>query len=219
MYQGTIWQYRWFVPFDLQGLKKLAGGDDIFLSQLDQFFSEYNYNHSNQPDLQVPGIYNATKQPWKSQKLFRELLLDTVVQQYFNNNSKGVDPYVGRIYQNQPKAYLRTMDDDAGTLSSWFVLRSIGLTPANIGEPVYYLTAPIFETVQIKKQDGGVLEIRVENYDKDNYYIESVTIDGKPLKRNWLTQTEILKSKNLIFRTSSVPNKKWGIKNQWISNI
>jgi putative alpha-1,2-mannosidase len=37
------------------------------------------------------------------------------------------------------------MDDDSGTMSSWFVLRSMGLSPANIGDPIYYVTAPILE--------------------------------------------------------------------------
>ena len=79
MYQGTVWQYRWFVPFDVSGLKKLTGGEVSFLKQLDQFFAEDNYNHANQHDLQVLGLYNASSQPWKSQKLFRNIMLDTVV--------------------------------------------------------------------------------------------------------------------------------------------
>ncbi|WP_262709005.1 glycoside hydrolase family 92 protein [Flavobacterium hiemivividum] len=62
----------------------------LFLKQLDQFFAEDNYNYANQPDLQVPGLYNASSQPWKSQKLFRNILLDTVVQTYFNENAFGI---------------------------------------------------------------------------------------------------------------------------------
>jgi putative alpha-1,2-mannosidase len=219
LYQGTIWQYRWFVPFDLKGLKNLAGGEEEFIKQLDQFFEENNYNHANQPDLQVPGIYNATSQPWKSQKLFRNILLDTVVQNYFNDNSKGIDPYIGRIYQNKPKAYLRTMDDDAGTMSSWFVMRSIGLSPANIGSPVYYLTAPIFKSVKFEWEQGNPFKIIVSNYDKDNFYIDSATLNGKPLKRNWLTNQEIMNGGDLIIKTSSEPNKEWGIENPWVSSI
>ncbi|WBL24329.1 glycoside hydrolase domain-containing protein [Zunongwangia sp. HGR-M22] len=219
LYQGTIWQYRWFVPFDIAGLKKLTGNEDEFLKQLDQFFNDNNYNHANQPDLQVPGLYNATKQPWKSQKLFRELLLDTVVQNYFNNNSKGVDPYVGRIYKLQPKSYLRTMDDDAGTMSSWFVMRSLGLSPANVGDPIYYLTAPIFKSIKIKVDNDNSFTIRVKNYHKDHFYIQSAYLNGVKIERNWLTQDEIRKGGDLILETSSKPNKKWGIKNQWISNL
>lgn len=219
LYQGTIWQYRWFVPFDVDGLKQLAGGEDAFIQQLDRFFDENNYNHANQPDLQVPGLYNATKEPWKSQKLFRDLLLDTVVQCYFNDNSKGIDPYVGRIYKNQPRAYLRTMDDDAGTMSSWFVLRSLGFSAANVGSPVYYLTAPVFENVKIDWGNGQYFEIEVKNYDKDNFYIKSAELDGKELNRNWLTQDEILNGEKLVIETSAEPNKNWGLENQFVTSV
>jgi putative alpha-1,2-mannosidase len=217
MYQGTVWQYRWFVPFDVSGLKKLTGGEVSFLKQLDQFFAEDNYNHANQPDLQVPGLYNASSQPWKSQKLFRNIMLDTVVQAYFNENSKGVDSYIGRIYKNEPQAYLRTMDDDAGTMSSWFVMRSIGLSPANIGSPIYYLTAPIFESVKLNWENGKLFHIKVSNYNKDHFYIQSVRLNGQALRRNWLTQEEITNGGTLIIDTGALPNKNWGIEDQWIS--
>ncbi|HCQ75222.1 MAG TPA: alpha-mannosidase [Leeuwenhoekiella sp.] len=219
LYQGTIWQYRWFVPWDVNGLQDLIGGAEAFEGQLDQFFEEFNYNHANQPDLQVPGLYNATRQPWKSQKLFREILLDTVVQTYFNDNSKGIDPYVGRIYQNKPKAYLRTMDDDAGTMSSWFVLHGMGLSVANVGSPVYYLTAPIFKEVNLNLATGKTFKISVRNYNKDHFYVKSVTLNGKPLNRNWLTHEELTSGGNLIIETADTPNKDWGTQNTFITKV
>jgi putative alpha-1,2-mannosidase len=219
LYQGTIWQYRWFVPYDIQGLKDLIGGEEQFINELDQFFEENNYNHANQPDLQVPGLYNATNQPWKSQKLFRNIMLDTVIQNYFNNNSKGTDPYIGRIYKNQPKAYLRTMDDDAGTMSSWFVMRSIGLSPSNIGTPIYYLTAPIFEKVSINYPNQKKFEIEVKNYNKDHFYIKSATFNGKELNQNWIRHKDIVNGGKLIFETSSVPNINWGTTNTFVTEI
>ena len=219
LYQGTLWQYRWFVPFDVAGLKELIGGDETYTKQLDQFFAEFNYNQANQPDLQVPGMYNASKQPWKSQKLFRNIMLDTVTQFYFNNNSKGIDPYIGRIYKNQPRAYIRTMDDDLGTMSSWFVLRAMGLSAANVGEPIYYLTAPIFKTVSLHGEGGKSFNITVKNYNKDHFYIQSATLNGEELKRNWLTHKEIMDGGELILEVSDTPNKSWGIENQWISSL
>jgi putative alpha-1,2-mannosidase len=219
LYQGTILQYRWFVPFDVIGLKKLIGGDDEFVNQLDDFFGSYSYNHANQPDLQVPGMYNASKQPWKSQKLYRNIMLDTVVQHYFNDNSKGVDPFIGRIYNNKPRAYLRTMDDDSGTMSSWFVMRSLGFSPANVGSPVYYLTAPIFKSISINFANNKSLNINVINYHKDNFYVKSVVYNGKKIKRNWLTHEEIINGGELQIETSSEPNLEWGTKEQWISKV
>ena len=219
LYQGTIWQYRWFVPWDVKGLKDLTGGEKEFVEQLDQFFSEFNYNHANQPDLQVPGLYNATVEPWKSQKLFRNILLDPVVQTYFNDNSKGVDPYVGRIYQNKPKAYLRTMDDDAGTMSSWFVLHSIGLTVANVGSPVYYITAPIFKEVNLKLNEKASFKIKVKNYDEEHFYIQSAMLNGQSINRNWITQEEIMQGGELIIETGEFPNKAWGVEKVYVTQV
>jgi putative alpha-1,2-mannosidase len=207
------------VPFDVKGLKALIGGENSFVAQLDQFFDGDNYNHANQPDLQVPGLYNASSQPWKSQKLYRNLLLDIVIQSYFNDNSKGIDSYIGRIYKNEPQAYVRTMDDDSGTMSSWFVMRSIGLSAANVGDPIYYLTAPIFKTVTFQWENKKFFTIEVKNYNKDNFYIKSANLNGKVLERNWLTQGEIQAGGLLILETSTEPNKQWGIKNQWISTV
>jgi len=144
-------------------------------------------------------------------------MLDTMVQTYFNDNSKGIDSYIGRIYKNEPQAYVRTMDDDAGTMSSWFVMRSIGLSPANIGSPIYYLTAPIFEYVKLNWENGKSFQIRVSNYNKENFYVHSVQLNGHSLNRNWLTQEEISNGGTLIIETGTVPNEKWGIENQWIS--
>ncbi|WP_147676679.1 glycoside hydrolase domain-containing protein [Algibacter pacificus] len=219
LYQGTILQYRWFVPFDVKGLKELTGGEIAFTNQLDYFFNSNSYNHANQPDLQVPGMYNASKQPWKSQKLYRNIMLDTVVQNYFNNNSKGVDPFIGKIYNNKPRAYLRTMDDDSGTMSSWFVMRSLGISPANVGSPIYYLTAPIFKSVSINFPNHKILNINVKNYHKDHFYVKSVILNGKKINRNWLTHKELINGGSLEIETAAKPNVEWGVKAPWISAL
>jgi putative alpha-1,2-mannosidase len=65
MYQGTVWQYRWFVPFIW--IKGRNGWREELYFTIRSIFAEDNYNHANQPDLQVPGMYNASTQPWKSQ--------------------------------------------------------------------------------------------------------------------------------------------------------
>jgi putative alpha-1,2-mannosidase len=42
-----------------------------------------------------------------------------------------------------------------------------------------------------------------------NEYIESVTLNGKPLKSLAISQEEISKGAHLDFRLSSKPNEKW----------
>ena len=217
LYQGTIWQYRWNVPFDIKGLQALAGGEAAFRQQLDAFFGGDYYNHANETDLQAPTLYNATGQPWKSQALVHQLAADTVVQHYFNDNSRGIDPYIGRIYQNQPQAYLRTMDDDAGAMSAWYVLAACGLLPACVGEPVYYLNLPLFQQVTLQVAAKKPLVIQVENYAPGRRYIRAARLNGRPLGRCWLTHQELAAGGSLVFVAGDAPNESWGIQQPWVS--
>lgn len=217
LYQGTIWQYRWNVPFDVRGLQELMGGEAEFRQQLDQFFGGDYYNHANETDLQAPTLYNATEQPWKSQALVHQLAADTVVQHYFNDNSRGIDPYVGRIYQNQPQAYLRTMDDDAGAMSAWYVLAACGVLPACVGQPVYYLNLPLFEKITLQTAARQPLVIEVENYAPARCYIQAARLNGKPLTRNWLTHQELAAGGTLVFVAADAPNPAWGLQQRWLS--
>jgi putative alpha-1,2-mannosidase len=218
MYQGTIWQYRWFVPFDIKGLIAQSGGENGFLEQLDTFFGKDLYNHANEPDIQVPYLYNATGQAWKSQAVIRRYAQDTVVQYYFNDNSRGIDPFIDRVYRNQPDALIRTMDDDAGAMSAWYVLAASGLSPACVGWPVWYLHVPLFPDVTFNIQ-GKPFTIQVKNFAKANAYIHTVTLNGKPLSRTWLTQEEIMKGGKLVIEAAAVPNKILGADNVWLTAL
>lgn len=218
LYQGTIWQYRWAVPFDVRGLQQMMGGEVAFRRQLDEFFAGDYYNHANETDLQAPALYNATLEPWKSQALLHQLAVDTVVQHYFNDNSRGIDPYIGRIYQNQPQAYLRTMDDDAGAMSAWYVLTACGLMPACVGQPVYYLSLPLFPEVKMQVGAKNSLVIQTKDYAPKRRYIQQAWLNGKPLTRNWLTHRELTAGGTLLLQASDVPNPAWGRQNPWVSS-
>ncbi len=218
LYQGTIWQYRWFVPFDLKGLIELTGNEESYLKQLNYFFDNDLYNHANEPDLQVPLMYNITQEPWKSQELIHRFAVDTVIQYYFNDNSKGIDPFIDKVYKNEPKAYIRTMDDDGGAMSAWFILASSGLSPACVGWPIYYLNVPLFKTFIFNFGNQKSLKISVENFEDKNKYIQKVTLNDKEIDRNYLTQQEIIKGGKLVITATDKPTK-WGTKNQWVSSI
>jgi putative alpha-1,2-mannosidase len=218
LYQGTLRQYRWAVPFDVEGLIALTGGKDQFTEQLDVFFDHDYFNRTNEPDLQTQMLYLGSNKPWKYQSLVHQLAVDTVIQHYFNDNSRGVGSFIDRVYKNDPKAYIRTMDDDAGAMSSWFVLTAIGIQPACVGSPIYYLNVPLFESIVIKSGKTP-LSITVNNYNTENIYIQKVTLNGKSLDRTWITHDEIQNGGELIITASKMPNIKLGVNNLWISHI
>lgn len=216
LYQGTIWQYRWFVPFDIKGLIELNGSLQDFENQLDLFFNQHYYNHANQPDLQTSNLYNATANPYKSQALIHKLLIGESIQYYFNDNSRGIDPYIGRIYKNEPQAFLRTMDDDLGTMSAWFVLRSMGLSAVNVGSDKFYWNAPLFSQLSIRKENNTFLKITNANR---LTYIDDVQIGGKEYEKNYISYKKLLQSSQITFKTNNNPNKQWPKEPVWISNI
>ncbi len=206
MYQGTVWQYRWLVPYDIKGLINLSGGEEQFIKELDVFFGKDFYTHTNEPDIQASILYNATRQTWKSQKLMNKLGLATVVEHYFNTNERGIGSYVGKIYNNRPQAFLRTMDDDAGAMSSWFVLAASGIFPACVGYPVYYLNVPFFKSLKINVSNNKTFKIVVKNYNPKNIYIKNVTLNGIDLHRTWLKHEEIINGGTLEITADKLPN-------------
>ncbi len=161
-------------------------------------------------------LYNASREPWKSQALLHRLAVDTVVQPYFNDNSRGIDPYIGRIYQNQPQAYLHTMDA-AGAMSAWYVLAACGLMPACVVAPVYYLTLPLFQQLTLQVSEKKRLTIRVENYAPARRYVQEVHLNGKRMDRNWLTHKELIAGGTLTLIAADAPNTNWGLRQQWLS--
>ena len=219
LYQGTILQYRWFAPFDLKGLIELMGGNAAYIKQLDHFFDNDQYNHANEPDIQAPFMYNASTEPYKSQALVHKLAADTVVQYYFNDNSRGIDPFIDRIYKNQPDAFIRTMDDDAGANSAWFVFAACGFSPACVGAPVYYLNVPLFPEVAFQWPNRKTFKITTENYSDRHPYITQVKLNGKVLDRTWITHEEIMKGGELVITASDQPNVTLGLQNLWMSDM
>lgn len=204
MYQGTIRQYRWNVPFDVIGLKDLIGGEQALTDQLDEFYDGYYFNRANEPDMQSLTLYNVSNTPWRYQEWIHRIALDTTIQYYFNDNSRGIGAHIDRIYKNEPKAFVRTMDDDAGAMSSWWVLSAIGLQQPLLGEPVFYLSVPFFDQV-ILENNGRPLTIEVPDADPLKRYIKSVRWNGKDLGRVWIRHDELRKGGVLQIEASEKP--------------
>jgi putative alpha-1,2-mannosidase len=217
MYQGTIRQYRWNVPFDTQGLTELMGGKANLTAQLDDFFDNHYFNRANEPDIQSPTLYYASNKPWRYQSLVHELALDTVIQYYFNDNSRGIDPFIDRIYKNEPKAFIRTMDDDAGAMSGWFVLSAIGIHQPLIGEPIYYVNVPFFPEITINNGNNK-LQILVKNFSDKNRYIKSIKLNNKPLNRLWVTHEEISQDAVLEIEATGKPTT-FGVGSMYVSSL
>ena len=101
-------------------------------------------------------------------------------------------------------------NDDCGQMSAWYVMSAMGFYPMTHGQGVYCIGCPIFKDVELRHKKG-VLRIVADGASRENCYVQSVTIDGKPYSRNYLLHDEIFKgSKTIRFQMGNTPNKEWG---------
>lgn len=199
--EANAWQFSWFVPHDLKGLIELMGIDE-FNNRLEEgfdksrpiFTSEF-VNHSNQPNMQAPWLFNYSGKPWLTQYWVREVL-----DKYYGTGP--VDGYPG--------------DEDQGQMGAWFVMSAIGLFQMDGGastEPVYEISGPLFEKITIqldqKYYKGTEFIIEAKNASSKNRYIQSATLNGKKLDAFWFKHSELVKGGKLVLEMGPNPNKEW----------
>jgi|WetSurMetagenome_2_1015567.scaffolds.fasta_scaffold00551_4 predicted alpha-1,2-mannosidase len=213
-YEGSKWHWRWNVIHDIPSLAAAFGGPDSMSYQLEYFFDHDLYTAGNQIDLQAPFLFNMTGKPWLTQKWVRKILTEPIVQKY-GTHGFFAEPVFDRVYKATPDGYLEEMDDDYGCMSGWYAMAAIGLYEMCPGNPVYQVTAPLFDEVTInldhKFYNGKKFVIRAENLTKDNIYIQSATLNGKPFDKSEISHEEIVKGGELVFKMGNVPDKNWGI--------
>ncbi len=211
IYEGTIWQYRWHVQFDVDGIIEMIGGKEKYIEQLTYFFDNHLYNHGNQPDIHVPFMFNFGDAPWLTQKWVNMILTKDMVQHY-GTHKKWKEPYYGRVYKATPDGYIKEMDDDEGTMSSWYVLSSMGIHPVLVGEPVFQVSTPIFDKVTIHLENGKDFVIEARNLSDESFYIQSATLNGEDFNQSYIDHADLMNGGKLIYELSDQPNKNWGVK-------
>jgi predicted alpha-1,2-mannosidase len=205
MKEASGWSTLWLVPEDVNGLIGLLGGREKFDAKLDAFFNTpYHpkgicrdctgmvgqYVQGNQPDQQSAYFYDWGGQPWKTQEVVRKIL----------TNLYGSDQY-GLGFPGM---------DDQGSTSSWYVLSAMGFFPVDPATENYAIGSPLFDEVTLHFGNGKDFVIVANNNSPTNIYIQSATLNGKPLDRPWFTHSEISSGGKLELDMGPAPNKDWG---------
>ena len=210
--EGNSWHYTWSVFHDPQGLIDLMGGDDNFISMLDQVFtvpphfddSYYgfpiheiremtimntgNYAHGNQPVQHMIYLYNYAGQPWKAQYWVRDVM--------------------NRFYSATPDGYCG--DEDNGQTSAWYVFSALGFYPVCPASDEYVMGTPLFEKATLHLENGKTFTITAKDNSHENFYIESAKLNSRRHTRNFITYDDIMSGGKLSIRMSSEPNTSRG---------
>lgn len=192
--ESNIFQQTWFVPYDVEGLSRLFG-EERTLKLLERFFEEADfsklwnesYNHSNEPCHNITHYFSILGLPKRTQYWTRR-----VQKECYRLGAFG---FCG--------------NEDVGQLSAWYVLSALGFAQVCPGDDRYYFNTPLFKEMKVSLDKNyhncsasDTLEIECDKNPLDYPYIESVELNGKEIRENYLTFDEITSGGKLIFRLS-----------------
>ena len=133
------------------------------------------YCHGNQPGHHIPYTYYFIGKQQKCQHI-----LNILMEDYYGMGEEGL-AYAGM--------------DDAGEMSSWYVLNSIGVYTYSAADPEYIVTVPLFDETRFTHADGTVFTIRKEG---EGERIDSIELDGNRLEGWFLKDTDFKKGGTLV---------------------
>jgi predicted alpha-1,2-mannosidase len=207
--EGNAWVWTFNVQHDVAGLISLFGGRKPFLNKLDSLFEvQYgglskwrflgahpdmtgligNYAQGNEPSFPIAYMYDFAGEPWKTQKKIRQIM-----EVWYDDTPQGIPG-----------------DDDMGAMGAWYVFSAMGFYPFCPGDPYYVIGSPIFRKTKIHLSNGKVFTIKADDVSVRHKYIQSASLNGKPLTKPWFTQQELEKGGTLELHMGPRPNKDWG---------
>ncbi len=200
--ESNAWQYFWSVPQNIEGLIKIVGNNDLFEMKLDTMFTLNptsedklpifstgmigQYAHGNEPSHHVAYLYNYINKPWKTQELVREILETQ--------------------YKNSPDGHCG--NEDCGQMSSWYIFSALGFYPVNPAQGIYAFGSPLVDKAILELENGKEFQIDVVHNSTENKFIQSISLNGKKIERNYITHQEIMYGGKIVFSMGNQPNKK-----------
>ncbi|WP_319481563.1 GH92 family glycosyl hydrolase [uncultured Draconibacterium sp.] len=202
--EGNAWQYTWLVPHDINGLIGLFESESAFTKKLDELFTTEEtlnegassdisgligmYAHGNEPGHHIPYMYAFAGQQWKT--------------------AEKVNFIMNEMYTDQPDGLCG--NEDCGQMSAWYVFSSLGFYPVNPANGVYVFGSPLFESAAIELPGDKLFQVKATNLNKTNIYIDSVTLNGEPYEKSYITHADVVKGGVLEFTMTASPNKNFG---------
>lgn len=164
--EGTSWQYTGAVPHNVRGLADAMGGNAKLGTYLDNVLSDIrgaggsHADMRNEPSIELPWEYDYIGQPWKTQRIVRQVQ--------------------NELWTNSP-ANWGVGNDDLGTMSAWYVWSAMGFYPQTPGTADLALGSPLFTNVTVTLGNGNKMVVNAPKAATNAPYVQSATLNGS----NW----------------------------------
>jgi len=187
--EANAWQYRFFAPQHVTQLMELYDSADDFAAALDSLFTAPTatigrdqaditgligqYAHGNEPSHHIAWLYHAAGRPEQTRAVVGKIL--------------------DEFYTDKPDGLIG--NEDCGQMSSWYVLAAYGLYDIAPGDGIWCVIPPRYPEMTMRFEDGRTFTTRREG----DGAVASVTWNGEPLTRGWLTHAELIGGGELVF--------------------
>jgi predicted alpha-1,2-mannosidase len=213
--EGNAYQYSFYVPHDPDGIVAKMGKDEFnkrldsifIISQKDLFGGGKEiqafagimkpYNHGNQPCLHTSWLFNYSGLPSLTQKWVRAIC----------NDFYGTEGIHGYGYGQ---------DEDQGQLGAWFVMSGMGLFDVKglaDTKPVFGIGTPLFDKITIKLNNkyynGKQFVIETENNNADNFYIQSMNLNGNNLTSTFIPFSKVVSGGKMVIELGNLPRDQY----------
>ncbi|SDM68800.1 GH92 family glycosyl hydrolase [Actinacidiphila guanduensis] len=198
--EGSSARYTWMVYSDAAGLAQAMGGDQTAVDRLDAFFhapdgsfdfsanDQTKYDPTNEPDINAPYLYDYFGAPYKTQATVR-----AETDQLWTNTPGGIPG-----------------NDDAGTMSSWYVFSALGLYPQVPSRADLVLSAPIFPKAVIHTGLGRTITVNAPKASAGNIYIQGLKVDGHSSDKPWVPASFTTHGGTLDYTLGATADTRWG---------
>ena len=200
--EGNSYQYSWHVLHDAKTLIGMMGGNEKFVAKLDDLFelpSEAEgqgweedctgfigqYIHGNEPSHHVAYFYTLAGHPEKTAERVREVL--------------------DKFYAPRPDGLCG--NDDCGQMSAWYLFSLMGFYPFDPCGGEYVIGAPQVSKVTLRVPSGSFTVI-ARNLSRENKYVKSVTLNGRPVADWKIRHDDIMRGGVLEFAMQATPAKE-----------
>jgi predicted alpha-1,2-mannosidase len=197
--EGSSAQYTWMVYSDVVGLAAAMGGNDTAVQRLDAFFrkpdgsfdlsatSSTKFDATNEPDIQTPYLYNYLGKAYRTQETVR-----AIIDTKWSDGTGGIPG-----------------NDDAGTMSAWYVFSSLGLYPTVPTRGELALTSPLFPRAVVHLGSGKRLTIEAPRGSAEAVYVQRLRVGGRATTKGWLPASAIATGARLVYTLGTEPSVTW----------
>jgi len=185
-YEGGSQIYSTYVPHAMQTLISKHGGHREYIRYLDKLFDTGVFGIENEPEFLIPYQYSYAGD--------------------YPSTAKRVYDILTKVYQ--PGFAGIPGQDDAGSMSAWYVFSAMGFFPV-AGQDLYLIGTPLFDETVIRLEGNRQFRIVANNRSATNIYVVGARLNGRKLNRAWFRHSEIANGGRLVLEMSNSP-VEWG---------